>query len=139
MKPDITDYCRGLVAGGASSAQLQKWGKMHKILEAGVEATMPGIPSSDLYRVQVDTAEKLNIDMTSWPAQRFGHGSGLRTTEPPYISRDDDTILEPGMILHIEPGCIEKDGIYVLEEQVFGHEKRKQDSFACPLGITGIK
>jgi Xaa-Pro aminopeptidase len=113
-----TDYCRGLVAGGASSAQLQKWGKIRKILEAGVEATRPGIPSSDLFRVQVDTAKKLNIDMTSWPAQRFGHGSGLHTTEPPYISRDDDTILEPGMILHIEPGCIEKDGIYVLEEQV---------------------
>jgi Xaa-Pro aminopeptidase len=113
-----TDYCRGMVAGGASSEQLEKWDKIHKILEAGVESTMPGIPSSDLYRVQVDTAEKLNIDMTSWPAQRFGHGSGLHTTEPPYISLDDDTILEPGMILHIEPGCIEKDGIYVLEEQV---------------------
>jgi Xaa-Pro aminopeptidase len=83
-----------------------------------VEAIIPGIPSSDLYRVQVDAAEKLNIDMTSWTAQRFGHGSGLHTTEPPYISLDDDTILEPGMILHIEPGCIEKDGIYVLEEQV---------------------
>ena len=26
--------------------------------------------------------------------------------------------VETGMILHIEPGCIEKDGIYVLEEQV---------------------
>ena len=113
-----TDYCRGMVAGGASPEQVQKWGKIHKILEAGVAATIPGIPSSDLYRVQVDTAEKLHIDMTSWPAQRFGHGSGLHTTEPPYISRDDDTILEPGMILHIEPGCIEKDGIYVLEEQV---------------------
>jgi Xaa-Pro aminopeptidase len=113
-----TDYCRGMAAGGASSAQLEKWGKIHKILEAGVEATIPGIPSSDLYRVQVDAAEKLNIDMTFWPAQRFGHGSGLHTTEPPYISLDDDTILEPGMILHIEPGCIEKDGIYVLEEQV---------------------
>ena len=113
-----TDYCRGMVAGGASSAQLEKWGKIHKILEAGVEAAIPGIPSSDLYRVQINTAEKLNIDMTSWPAQRFGHGSGLHTTEPPYISLDDDTILEPGMILHIEPGCIEEDGIYVLEEQV---------------------
>ena len=56
--------------------------------------------------------------MTSWPARRFGHGSGLHTTEPPYISLDDDTILEAGMILHIEPGCIEEDGIYVLEEQV---------------------
>jgi Xaa-Pro aminopeptidase len=31
---------------------------------------------------------------------------------------DDDTILEPGMILHIEPGCIEEDGTYVLEDQV---------------------
>jgi len=113
-----TDYCRGMVAGGPSSEQLEKWGKIHKILKAGVEATMPGIASSDLYRVIVDTAEKLNIDMTSWPAQRFGHGSGLHTTEPPYISQDDDTILEAGMILHIEPGCIEKDGIYVLEEQI---------------------
>ena len=28
------------------------------------------------------------------------------------------TLLEPGMILHIEPGCIEEDGVYVLEEQV---------------------
>jgi Xaa-Pro aminopeptidase len=24
----------------------------------------------------------------------------------------------PGMILHIEPGCIQKDAIYVREEQV---------------------
>jgi Xaa-Pro aminopeptidase len=113
-----TDYCRGLVAGQPSSTQIEKWGKVREILESGMKAVMPGIPCSDLYGVQVDTAKKLNIDMSSWPAQRFGHGSGLHTTEPPYISPDDDTILEPGMILHIEPGCIEKDGIYVLEEQV---------------------
>jgi Xaa-Pro aminopeptidase len=43
-----TDYCRGMVAGGASSAQLGKWGKIRKILEAGVKATIPGIPSSNL-------------------------------------------------------------------------------------------
>lgn len=113
-----TDYCRGMVVGGASATRLEKWANIHKILNAGVKATIPGNPISDLYRVQVDTAEKLNIDMTSWPAQRFGHGSGLHTTEPPYISPDDDTILEPGMILHVEPGCIENDGIYVQEEQV---------------------
>ncbi len=66
----------------------------------------------------MNTAEKLGIDMGTWTARRFGHGSGLHTTEPPYISQDDHTILMLGMILHIEPGCIEKDGIYVLEEQV---------------------
>ena len=56
--------------------------------------------------------------MSTWTARRYGHGSGLHTTEPPYISPDDDTLLEPGMIIHIEPGCIEKDGIYVREEKV---------------------
>ena len=132
-----TDYCRGMVAGGASSGQLEKWGKIRKILEAGMKATMPGIPGSDLYRAQVDTAEKLNIDMASWPAQRFGHGSGLHTTEPPYISPDDDTILEPGMVLHIEPGCIEKDGIYVLEEQVLVTENGCKVLSHAPWELQG--
>ena len=107
-----------MVAGAASSEQLEKWDKVRKILEAGVDAVTPGMPSGTIYKAQVDAAEKLKVDMASWPARRFGHGSGLHTTEPPYISLDDDTILEPGMILHIEPGFIEKDGIYVLEEQV---------------------
>jgi Xaa-Pro aminopeptidase len=113
-----TDYCRALVVGGQSQAQRNKWDKVRKVLEAGMDATKPGIPVSDLYWAQVNTAEKLDIDMETWTARRFGHGSGLHTTEPPYISPDDHTILMPGMILHIEPGCIEKDGIYVLEEQV---------------------
>jgi Xaa-Pro aminopeptidase len=113
-----TDYCRGLVVGGQSQAQRNKWDKVRKVLEAGMDATKPGIPVSDLYWAQVNTAEKLDIDMETWTARRFGHGSGLHTTEPPYISQDDHTILMLGMILHIEPGCIEKDGIYVLEEQV---------------------
>ncbi len=113
-----TDYCRALVVGGQSQAQRNKWDKVRKVLEAGMDATKPGIPVSDLYWAQVNTAEKLDVDMETWTARRFGHGSGLHTTEPPYISPDDHTILMPGMILHIEPGCIEKDGIYVLEEQV---------------------
>jgi Xaa-Pro aminopeptidase len=34
--------------------------------------------------------------------------------------------VETGMILHIEPGCIEKDGIYVLEEQVLVTESGRK-------------
>jgi Xaa-Pro aminopeptidase len=85
---------------------------------AGVEAVKPGIPASAVYQVQVKKAQELGLDMETWRARRFGHGSGLHTTEPPYISGDDQTILKPGVILHIEPGCIQKDGIYVREEQV---------------------
>ena len=34
----------------------------------------------------------------------MGHGVGLRMCEPPSIHPEDETVLEPGMILTIEPG-----------------------------------
>jgi len=113
-----TDYCRGLVVGALSEAREDLWNKVQQVLLAGVEAVKPGIPASVVYQAQVKKAESLGLDMETWRARRFGHGSGLHTTEPPYISGDDQTILKPGVILHIEPGCIQKDGIYVREEQV---------------------
>jgi Xaa-Pro dipeptidase len=113
-----TDYCRSLVRGALSEAREAQWSNVQEIILAGIEAVKPGIPISAVYQAQVEKAEGLGIDMETWRARRFGHGSGLHTTEPPYIDGDDQTILKPGMILHIEPGCIAKDGIYVREEQV---------------------
>jgi Xaa-Pro dipeptidase len=113
-----TDYCRAAVAGMPSAKQRDLWRRMQQILAAVQEATRPGIPVSELCQVQLDKAESLGVDMSTWTARRYGHGSGLHTTEPPYISLDDHTILEPGMVLHLEPGAIRPDGIYVREEIV---------------------
>jgi Xaa-Pro dipeptidase len=113
-----TDYCRGLVPGRLTEARKVLWNKVQEVLLAGIEAVKSGVPISAVYQAQVKQAEGLGLDMETWRARRFGHGSGLHTTEPPYISGDDHTILKPGVILHIEPGCIQKDGIYVREEQV---------------------
>jgi Xaa-Pro aminopeptidase len=113
-----TDYCRAVVAGEPSTHQLEMWNKVQQILVAAQDAVRPGIPVSDLCRVQLETADMLGLEMSTWTARRYGHGSGLHTTEPPYISLEDTTILRPGMILHIEPGCILNDGIYVREEMV---------------------
>jgi Xaa-Pro aminopeptidase len=113
-----TDYCRAVVGGKPSTKQLEAWGKVQQVLVAGQEAVRPGIPVSELCRVQVKEAEILGLDMSTWTARRYGHGSGLHTTEPPYVSLDDDTILEPGMTIHIEPGLIRSDGIFVREEMV---------------------
>ena len=112
-----TDYCRGLVTGRLTEARKELWNKVQQVLLAGIEAVKPGAPVSAVYQAQVKQAEGLGLDMETWRARRFGHGSGLHTTEPPYISGADHTILKPGVILHIEPGCIQKDGIYVREEQ----------------------
>ena len=34
----------------------------------------------------------------------MGHGLGLAVTEPPSIHPADTTVLEPGMVLTLEPG-----------------------------------
>jgi Xaa-Pro aminopeptidase len=113
-----SDYCRGLVPGALTEARETLWSQVQEVLQAGLDAVKPGIPVSAVYRAQVRKAQALGLDMQTWKARRFGHGSGLHTTEPPYINGDDQTILKPGMILHIEPGCIKKHGIYVREEQI---------------------
>jgi Xaa-Pro aminopeptidase len=35
---------------------------------------------------------------------RTGHGLGLEIHEPPWITSESDTVLEPGMVFSVEPG-----------------------------------
>ena len=66
----------------------------------------------------MEAAEGLGLDMSTWTARRYGHGSGIHLTEPPYLAPDDETVLEPGTLIHVEPGCVGEDGIYVREEMM---------------------
>jgi Xaa-Pro aminopeptidase len=81
-----TDYCRSLVRGAPSEARQALWSNVQEVILAGIEAVKPGIPISAVYQAQVEKAEGAGIDMKTWRARRFGHGSGLHTTEPPYIT-----------------------------------------------------
>ena len=46
---------------------------------------------------------------------RVGHGQGMLVTEPPSLSADDDTILEPGFVVSTEPS-IATNGFYIIED-----------------------
>jgi Xaa-Pro aminopeptidase len=48
----------------------------------------------------------------------MGHGSGLDITEPPSVALHDPTVLEPGMVIHVEPKMIRPFGFFQLEEVV---------------------
>ncbi|QEL27065.1 aminopeptidase P family protein (plasmid) [Bosea sp. F3-2] len=50
---------------------------------------------------------------------RIGHGGGREVTEPPSISRDDHTVIEPGMVLHLEPKLEAGGGVFQFEECVY--------------------
>ena len=43
-------------------------------------------------------------DLARLFAARMGHGQGMLMTEPPSVSPEDHTRLEPGMVISTEPG-----------------------------------
>jgi Xaa-Pro dipeptidase len=49
-------------------------------------------------------------------AGRIGHGSGRGLTEPPSIMESSTEVIQPGMILHLEPKIETDTGVFQVEE-----------------------
>ena len=49
-------------------------------------------------------------------AGRIGHGLGLDVTELPHVAEHDPTVLEPGMVITVEPGVATAYGTFHVEE-----------------------
>lgn len=76
---------------------------VHEGLLAGQEAARPGARLAKVYRAVVDVLESQPIK-GGQVLGRAGHGMGLEYHEPPFVEAADDTYLEPGMVITIEPG-----------------------------------
>ena len=48
---------------------------------------------------------------------RMGHGLGMELTEWPSVMPGDDTLLEPGMVITIEPGMSFAPGKEMVHEE----------------------
>jgi len=98
-KSDITR----VVHLGQPSDELQT--VYQAVLEAnrrGRAAAVAGARARD-----VDQAARSAIEEAGYGPyfhHRTGHGLGLEIHEPPWITSESDTILEPGMVFSVEPG-----------------------------------
>ena len=57
-----------------------------------------------------------SLGLASLGFGRLGHGIGLDATEPPSIAEFDGTILQPGMVITIEPAVVDETGLYCAEQ-----------------------
>ncbi|MBJ3763304.1 aminopeptidase P family protein [Maribius pontilimi] len=83
-------------------------------VEAGRAAAMPGARASDVH-----AAMRAAEAPAPGAAVRLGHGLGMQLTEWPSLSPFDQTVLQAGMVLTLEP-CVatEAGRILVLEENI---------------------
>jgi Xaa-Pro aminopeptidase len=105
----LIDICRSTVIGQASPDQRRLLHVCLEMLEASVDATRPGIPAVSLSSLagRIAAREGLDGHFTvdfGGPGTYLGHGIGVANDEPPALGLGDQTPLQPGMLLTIEPG-----------------------------------
>jgi Xaa-Pro dipeptidase len=121
-----SDFGRAAVLGNPTAEQLHAQRTIHQITMLGVEMVKPGVRTFEI--AQACNAELAKIDFTitsciSDLASRIGHGVGLSVTELPHVSELDDTVLQPGMVITIEPGVATLYGTFHVEENVLVTER----------------
>ncbi len=89
--------------------------------KAGVEAIRPGIPTKAIFQACADVIKAMGFEEHA-RIERVGHGVGLDVHEPPSIAFNGETIVEPGMVLTVEPIFFDrpdgKIGNFALEDVV---------------------
>ena len=83
--------------------------------DAGFKAAEVGNTTSDVYHAMNNVMQKGGALGNS--VGRLGHGLGLQLTEWPSNTATDNTILEPGVILTLEPGMEYLPGKEMVHEE----------------------
>lgn len=112
-----SDFCRIAVMGKPSEKQKAMYSTTRQLTDLCIEAIRPGVKAADIAHICAVELERKGLDL-SFRAGRLGHGIGLMLTEPPHIANYDSTVLEPGMIITIEPGFVTDYGVFQAEENV---------------------
>lgn len=98
-----SDITRNFVLGQPQPKQLEIYNIVLEAQLEGIRAVKPGVPAS-----HVDDAARKVIEHYGY-GQHFGHGTGhgvgLAIHEGPKVSvQGSNTLLQPGMVITIEPG-----------------------------------
>ena len=78
---------------------------------AGYEVALPEATASDVYQAMAETLGQ------ETGAGRLGHGLGMQLTEGVSLVPDDQTVLQEGMVLTLEPGLPTRDGRIMVHEE----------------------
>ncbi len=109
------DFDRNYAFGAVSDQARAAYETVFAATEAGFAAARPGARCADIHRAMqavMDAGGALGNDVG-----RLGHGLGMQLTEWPSITPDDQTVLEPGMVLTLEPGMTFAPGRVMVHEE----------------------
>jgi len=111
----FSDFDRNFAFGHADDQLRHAYRTVYQATDAGFAAARPGAKMCDLWQAMWSVLEgggALGNDVG-----RMGHGLGMQLTEGPSVTPADHTLLEPGMIVTLEPGMTFAHGKQMVHEE----------------------
>ncbi len=106
------DFDRNFAFGHADDAAKSAYSQLWQATEAGLVAARPGATAADLFH-----AMHRVLGGGSSNVGRYGHGLGMQLTEWPSIAAHDNTVLEAGMVITLEPSLDLGGGRMMVHEE----------------------
>lgn len=97
-----SDMTRTVAVGNPSEELRQLYRAVLESEEAAVQAVRPGVKTHDLDVISRDVLAGHNL--AQYFSHSLGHGVGMAVHEGPSLRQNSEDVLQPGMIITIEPG-----------------------------------
>jgi Xaa-Pro aminopeptidase len=105
------DYDRNFAVGRASEGQQSAHARLIEATQAGLEAARAGVRADEIWQAMAA------IVGGGEGAGRLGHGLGMQLTEGLSLTAKDRTVLQPGMVITLEPGVETAPGRIMVHEE----------------------
>jgi Xaa-Pro aminopeptidase len=134
-----SDTSRNYVFAAPTADQAKLHFTIEAAFAAGLEQIRPGVPLATVHettRVALESA-----GLVGFSRGHFGHGLGhsLFSEQWPFISADEDTLIEPGMVLAFEvPIYVKGLGAFNLEDQILVTAEGHQSMNTLPRGLVVV-
>ena len=126
-----SDMTRTVHLGKASRRLRSLYSAVLEAQEAGKRAIRPGATAGDVDQAARNALKKVKLDR--YFTHSTGHGLGLEVHEMPRLGRGEQTILQEGMVLTVEPGVyLEGLGGIRIEDDVVVTAKGIVDLTTAP-------
>jgi Xaa-Pro aminopeptidase len=119
------EFNRMAVVGDPTSRQAESHRKIRTVVKRSIEeAFKPGNSYRRIIQHMVEIYKELGIGEEQYakyvraPFFHLAHGVGLNGSEPPFVRMDDESVLEPGMVVNVEAYLVDDAVTYGSEEDV---------------------
>jgi Xaa-Pro aminopeptidase len=128
----FSDFDRNFSIGTPGAGVTSAYARAVGAAQAGFEAARPGAKAADLFHVMDRVASGGTGGGPGASAGRLGHGLGLQLTEWPSLIAADHTMLEPGMVLTLEPSVEVSHGRLLVHEENIVITEKGADYLSVP-------